>query len=230
MSGLHWKIGPDNDSASMFLGTSRARMRFMVRQNRINSPAWVTDNYGDAEDYACDDAGSDIYWSQVLAAAERFGKPFGAVGLQIEGTDIETAAARFIAEDGEDDLLRWERELPEALRRLAAETSYDLVTSLHSRDRASIENRPVIMILDGGRLHSRGYISTDCKLGADIHSLDEVLLGVIDVPLGIFALWKVQPMSEFFADRASHMSPFSGFPDNVAEHRPIDGAGSALDD
>ena len=209
MCGLHWKIGPDNDSASMFLGTSRARMRCMVHQNRISSVAWVTDDYGDAEDHACDDAGSDIYWSQVLAAAEQLGKPFGAVGLPIEDTDIETAAARFIAENGEDDLLRLERELPEALRRLVAQTSYDLVTSLHSRDRASIENRPVIMILDGGRVHSRGYISTDCQLGADIDPLDEVLLGVVDVPLGIFALWKAQPMSGFFAERASHMFPFA---------------------
>src|ERR1700676_5129980 len=102
--------------------------------------------------------------------------------------------------------------------------------SLHSRDRASIENRPVIMILDGGRVHSRGYISTDCHLGADIDPLDEVLLGVVDVPLGIFALWKVQPMSAFFADGASHMSPFSESADRVAEHRPIDAAGTELDD
>ena len=204
MSGLHWKIGSDNDSASMFLGTSRARMRFMLRQNRVRSFAWVTDDYGDAEDYACDDAGSDIYWSQVLVAAERLGKPFAAIDAQAEGTCIETAAARFIAENGEDDLLRWERELPEALRRLAAETSYDTVMTLHSRDRASVENRPVVMILDANLMWSRRH-----KLGVDdIHPLNDVLLGVVDVPLGIFALRKVQPMSGFFADRASRTFSF----------------------
>jgi hypothetical protein len=218
MSGLHWKIGPDNDSASMFLGTSRARMSCMVRQNRVSSLAWVTDDYGDAEDCACEDAASDIYWGQVLAIAELKGKSLSELGLEIEDTDFETAAARFIAENGEDDFLRLERELPKEWRQSSVETSYELATSLHSRDRASVENRPVVMILDANLMWSRRN-----KLGVDdIHPLDDVLLGVVDVPLGIFALWKVQPMSGFFAERASHMFPFAGSPDNVAEHRPID--------
>jgi hypothetical protein len=206
MTGLHWKIALHHESGSMFLGTSRARMKFMLRENRVRSFSLVTDDYAYAEDYACDDAASDIYWSRVLAAAERLGEPMRAVGLQIEGTDIETAA-RFIAENDEDDLFRLERELPEELRMLAAETSYDMAASLHGRDGASVENRPVIMILNGGRMRSQGYLSASagCKLRADIHPLDDVLLSVVDVPLGMFARWKELPMCEFLTDRAPHM-------------------------
>jgi hypothetical protein len=184
----------------------------MVRQNRVRgSYPYVTGDYDEAEDCACDDAASDAYWGQVLAAAELNGNSMRELGLEIEGTDFETAAARFIAENGEDDFLRLERELPKEWRKFTAEASYHMATSLHSRDRASVENRPVIMILDANLMWSRRH-----KLGADdIHPLDEVLLGVVDVPLGIFALWKVQPMSEFYADRAAHIYPFTSSPEEI---------------
>jgi hypothetical protein len=208
MTGPHSKIALRHESGSMFLGTSRARMKSMLRENRVRSSSCVTEDYAYAEEYACDDVASDIYFSHVLAAAERVGEPMRAVRLQIGGTDIETVA-RFAAENDEDDLFRVERELPEESRMRAAETSYDTAASLHSRERALVENRPVILILDGGRIRSRGYLSASAgwKLRADIHPLDDVLLGVVDVPLGMFARWKELPMCEFLADRAPHMFP-----------------------
>lgn len=223
------KIGFPNESASMFLGTSRARMRFMVGQNRVRGPyTCVTDDYDEAEDCACEDVGSEIYWGQLLAAAKRLGKSLTELGLEIEGGDFEKALARFIAENGEDDLVRLERGLPEELRKLTAEASYDRAGNLHSRDRASLENRPVIMILDGGLIRSRGYLATEYKNGADIHPLEEVLLGVVDVPLGIFALWRQQPMSGFLPIGRVTCSPLRQPPDrNIGR---IEAAGSALDD
>ena len=39
-------------------------MRFMVRQNRVRgSYPYVTDDYDEAEDWACD-AASDVYWGR----------------------------------------------------------------------------------------------------------------------------------------------------------------------
>src|ERR1700719_2891173 len=92
MTGPHWKIARPNESGSMFLGTSGGRLKFMVRENRVRAFSQVTEDYAYAEEYACDDVASDIYFSHVLAAAERLGEPMMAVGLQIESTDIATVA------------------------------------------------------------------------------------------------------------------------------------------
>jgi hypothetical protein len=195
MTNMHLAVPPD-EPASMFLGTSRARMNVMVHQNRVRDPhRYLTDDHDEAENCACDHVSRDIYWGQVLAAAELNGKSLRALGLKIEATDFETVAARFIADSGEDDLLGLERELPAEVLQLTAKAWDHMTTSLRSRDRASVENRPVIMILDGGRMRSRGDLCTAYKVGADIHPLDGVLLGVVDVPLRIFALWKEQFLS-----------------------------------
>jgi hypothetical protein len=67
------EFGPEVPKEVLFLGTSGLRMQHMVRENLVWGLSRVMGDYHFAEDCACDDTATDIYWGQLLAAANRLG-------------------------------------------------------------------------------------------------------------------------------------------------------------
>ena len=91
------EFGPEVPKEVLFLGTSGLRMQHMVRENLVWGLSRVMGDYHFAEDCACDDTATDIYWGQLLAAANRLGHPLTEFGLEIGGNDFEAAAARSLS-------------------------------------------------------------------------------------------------------------------------------------
>jgi hypothetical protein len=201
----------DTDGLRLFYGTSRARLKYSRRQDRLLGPhnrLCLHRKYEEAEYVACEAVARDNYHGNLMLAA----------GFKVEDYDYLGGAAAYALEDGEVLFRALERKLgKKQVARLAYE-SYGAAWSLCEEKLSKEVNGPVIAIVDGHRIAKQLYYYSlsrykvidpeddECQdiqvIGDPIHPFGETLLGTADVPLSFFSSWSELPPSMFWLNRA----------------------------